>query len=185
MELHHLRDRGPVLATGFAIGDRIAAGRTRVVADPGDMASLQPGEVLVAETTDPDWEPIMKQASALVTERGGRTSHAAIVARELGIPAVVGAEGARQALGSGTEVTVSCAEGEQGQVYQGLLPFEVERVDLAELPETRTSVMVNLGDPAAAYQTAMLPTAGIGLARMEFVFAQPRRCPPPGPAPAR
>ena len=169
--VYHLRERGTVRCQGLAVGDRIAAGTTRVVADPSDMAALQPGEVLVAETTDPDWEPIMKRAAALITERGGRTSHAAIVARELGIPAVVGVAGARAALGSGSEVTVSCAEGEAGTVYDGLLAFDIEEIDTAELPETRTRVMVNLGDPAAAYRTAMLPTAGVGLARMEFIFA--------------
>ncbi len=171
LRIRHLRETGDVVGRGLAIGDRIAVGTTRVVADPSDMASLEVGEVLVAETTDPDWEPIMKRASALITERGGRTSHAAIVARELGIPAIVGASGARRALGSGREVTVSCAEGETGFVYDGRLRFDVEEVVLDELPDTRTDVMVNLGDPGAAYRTAMLPAAGIGLARMEFIFA--------------
>ncbi|MGI9596275.1 MAG: phosphoenolpyruvate synthase [Acidimicrobiales bacterium] len=171
MTIHHLGRRGEVRCQGFAIGDRIAAGRTRVVSDPKDMSSLEVGEILVTEITDPDWEPILKRASALITERGGRTSHAAIVARELGIPAVVGAADARELLGSGAEVTVSCAEGETGYVYDGRLPFEVEEIDSQHLPTPKTAVMVNLGDPGAAYQTAMLPTAGIGLARMEFIFA--------------
>ncbi len=171
VQLHHLRERGPVLGTGLAVGDRVAAGRTRVVVDPADMGELEPGEVLVADTTDPDWEPVMKRASALVTERGGRTSHAAIVARELGIPAVVGVANATEVLGAATEVTVSCAEGTTGYVYQGRLPFDVEEVDIDELPTLETDVMVNLGDPGLAYQVARLPTAGVGLARMEFIVA--------------
>ncbi len=176
MRVYHLGETGQVesgrvLCEGFAIGDRIASGTTRVVADPSDMKSLKKGEVLVTDTTDPDWEPIMKLASALVTERGGRTSHAAIVARELGIPAVVGVKDARSILGSGADVTISCAEGETGFVYDGLLSYEIEEIDIEHLPETKTEILVNLGDPAAAYQTAMLPTEGIGLARMEFIFA--------------
>ncbi len=171
IEIHRLERRGEVLATGFAIGDRIATGRTRVVADPKDMRALQEGDVLVTDTTDPDWEPILKRASAVVTERGGRTSHAAIVARELGIPAVVGVENARALIGPDREVTVSCAEGEVGFVYDTSLPHTIDRVDMEHIPTTRTEVMVNLGDPGSAYRTAMLPTAGIGLARMEFIFA--------------
>ena len=171
VQIHRLRERGPVLGTGLAVGDRMATGRTRVVVDPEDMGALQPGEVLVADTTDPDWEPVMKRASALVTERGGRTSHAAIVARELGIPAVVGVTGAIEALGSGAEVTVSCAEGTTGYVYRGRLPFDVDEVAIDELPTLETEVMVNLGDPGLAYQVARLPTAGVGLARMEFLVA--------------
>ncbi len=171
MEVHHLLESGSVLGTGLAVGDRVASGPTRIVIDPSDMGSIREGDVLVAETTDPDWEPIMKRAAALVTERGGRTSHAAIVARELGIPAIVGMTGARELLGSGTDVTVSCAEGAVGRVYDGLLAHEVERIDVGHLPETRTDIMVNVGDPGLAYQTALLPAAGIGLARMEFIFA--------------
>ena len=171
MQIHRMEERGEVLCRGFAIGDRIAAGTTRVVADPKDMNALQPGDVLVTEITDPDWEPILKRASALITERGGRTSHAAIVSRELGIPAIVGAENARSVLGSGREVTVNCAEGETGLVYDGALAFAVDEVNMEDVPTIRTEVMVNLGDPASAYRTSMLPTAGIGLARMEFIFA--------------
>ncbi|MDH3299403.1 MAG: phosphoenolpyruvate synthase [Acidimicrobiia bacterium] len=171
MEVHRLLESGRVLGTGLAVGDRIASGRTRSVIDPSDMGSIQPGDVLVAETTDPDWEPIMKRASALVTERGGRTSHAAIVARELGIPAIVGMADARSLLGSGTEVTVSCAEGSEGRVYEGLLRHEIDRIDVGHLSTTSTDIMVNLGDPGLAYKTALLPAAGIGLARMEFIFA--------------
>jgi len=171
MEVHHLEQRGTVRAQGLAVGDRIASGVTRVVADPENMAALRPGEVLVTETTDPDWEPILKRAAAVVTERGGRTSHAAIVARELGIPAIVGVRDARRVLGSGATVTVCCAEGETGYIYEGLLPHRVEEIDLASVPELRTRVMVNLGDPGSAYRTAMLPVDGVGLARMEFIIA--------------
>lgn len=169
--IHHLDQRGEVLGQGLAVGDRIATGVSRVIDDPSSMSAFRPGEVLVAETTDPDWEPIMKRASALVTEGGGRTSHAAIVARELGIPAIVGASGARRAIGSNRTVTVSCAEGEVGTIYDGELPFTVEEIAVDELPSTRTELMVNLGDPGLAYRTAMLPAAGVGLARMEFIFA--------------
>ena len=171
LEIHRLQERGAVLGTGLAVGDRIAAGPTRVVADPSDMGSLALGDVLVAETTDPDWEPIMKRAAALVTERGGRTSHAAIVARELGIPAIVGATDARARLGSGTDVTVCCAEGATGYIYEGKLDFHTERIDLGQVPTTTTEVMVNIGDPDRAYEVSMLPTAGVGLARMEFILA--------------
>ena len=171
MEIHRLIGSGPILGTGLAVGDRIASGSTRSDIDPSDMGSVSEGDVLVAETTDPDWEPIMKRAAALITERGGRTSHAAIVARELGIPAIVGMTDARSLLGSGRIVTVSCAEGATGHVYDGRLEHEIERIDVGELPDIATDIMVNLGDPGLAYQTAMLPAAGIGLARMEFIFA--------------
>lgn len=171
MEIYHMTEGSEVLCRGLAVGDRIAAGPTRVVADPRNMSALQVGDVLVTDTTDPDWEPILKKASALITERGGRTSHAAIVARELGIPAIVGVADAQTVLASGREVTVSCAEGEVGFVYDGTVPFEVERVDLSDIPPLETDVMVNLADPGSAYRTAMLPTAGVGLARMEFIFA--------------
>ncbi len=171
MEVHRLLESGPILGTGLAVGDRIASGPTRSDVDPSDMGSIREGDVLVAETTDPDWEPILKRASALITERGGRTSHAAIVARELGIPAIVGMTGARALLGSGRMVTVSCAEGATGRVYDGHVEHQIERIDVGRLPDTATDIMVNLGDPGLAYQTAMLPAAGVGLARMEFIFA--------------
>src|ERR1700746_2576989 len=128
------------------------------------------GEVLVAEATSPDWEPVMKSAGAIVTSRGGRTCHAAIVARELGVPAVVGAEGALEKLRTGAVVTVSCAEGEAGKVYDGQLPFEVTRVPAGGVPRPRTEIMLNLANPELAYHTAMLPNDGVGLARMEFII---------------
>ncbi len=172
LETYTLKGTGPVLATGRAVGEKIATGAVRVIRDAHDLAQLQPGEVLVAESTSPDWEPVMKIASAIVTERGGRTCHAAIVARELGLPAVVGAAGARNALKAGAGVTVSCAEGEAGRVYAGKLAFETTRIDLGGLKRPRTAIMVNLGNPEIAFRTAMLPNDGVGLARMEFIISE-------------
>ena len=169
--IHRLTERSEVLLRGLAVGDRIASGRLRRIDDTKEMNKLQQGEILLTEITDPDWEPILKRAAAVVTERGGRTSHAAIVARELGIPAIVGAGADARKLTDGTTVTVCCAEGDVGVVYDGELAWDVEEFDLATLPETATDIMVNLGDPSFAYQHALLPTAGIGLARMEFIFA--------------
>jgi pyruvate,water dikinase len=169
-ETYTLKASGAVLVTGRAVGEKIGSGKVRVVADVHDLAAFHPGEVLVAEATSPDWEPVMKTAAAIVTRRGGRTCHAAIVARELGLPAVVGAERATERLATGSAVTVSCAEGEVGKVYDGALPFEVTRVPAGALPRPRTAIMVNLGNPELAYHTAMLPNDGVGLARMEFII---------------
>ena len=171
LRVFRLLKRGEVLAEGLAVGEAIAAGRARILKDPKEMDRFQEGEVLVTETTNPDWEPIMKKAAAIVTERGGRTSHAAIVARELGVPAVVGAVGATRGVPEGEEVTVSCAEGERGVVYRGRLPFEVEEIRPETLPRTRTRILVNVGTPEEALRTSLLPTDGVGLLRMEFVFA--------------
>ena len=171
LRVFRLLKRGEVLAEGLAVGEAIALGRARVLKDPKEMDRFQEGEVLVTETTNPDWEPIMKKAAAIVTERGGRTSHAAIVARELGVPAVVGAVGATRSVPEGEEVTVSCAEGERGVVYRGRLPFEVEEIRPETLPRTRTRILVNVGTPEEALRTSLLPTDGVGLLRMEFVFA--------------
>ena len=171
-ETYALTGTGPVLATGRAVGEKIAVGTVRVVANIGDLAAFRPGEVLVSDTTSPDWEPVMKTAAAIVTDRGGRTCHAAIVARELGVPAVVGAEGATQALKAGVTVTVSCAEGDVGHVYEGQIPFETARIDVGILKRPRTAIMVNLGNPDLAFATAMLPNDGVGLARMEFIISQ-------------
>ena len=161
-----------MLVTGRAVGEKIASGTVRVIADARGLSAFRPGEVLVAESTSPDWEPVMKTAAAIVTSRGGRTCHAAIVARELGVPAVVGAEGATERLKTGAVVTVSCAEGETGKVYGGELPFEATRVPIGTLPRPRTEIMVNLGNPELAYHTAMLPNDGVGLARMEFIISE-------------
>lgn len=172
LERYRLEAPGRVLVSGRAVGERIAFGRVRVVRSTEELTRFQPGEVLVADTTTPDWEPVMKRAAAIVTDRGGRTCHAAIVARELGIPAVVGAEGATEILSSGAEVTVSCAEGETGKVYEGRLPFRVERIDLGTLPRPQTRILVNLGNPELALRTALLPVDGVGLARIEFILAE-------------
>jgi pyruvate, water dikinase len=171
-ETYALQASGPVLATGRAVGEKIAAGPVRVVTDKEGLGAFRPGEVLVAESTSPDWEAVMKTAAAIVTDRGGRTCHAAIIARELGVPAVVGADGATKKLATGTIVTVSCAEGEAGQVYAGELPFAVTRVAATEVPRPHTQIMVNLGNPELAFHTAMLPNDGVGLARMEFIISE-------------
>ena len=169
LESFRLTGSGPVLARGRSVGSRIAAGRARVITGVAQLPDFRPGEVLVSDTTTPDWEPVMKQAAAIVTNRGGRTCHAAIVARELGIPAVIGAGDATERVPDGTEVTVSCAEGDQGRVYQGLLEFAVDRTDLAGLPRPQTGIMINLGNPDLAFKTSFLPNDGVGLARMEFI----------------
>jgi pyruvate,water dikinase len=170
LERYRLRERGRVLAQGRAVGEKIGAGRVRRIADASRMDEFRPGEVLVAENTDPDWEPVMKKAAAIVTERGGRTCHAAIVARELGVPAVVGAAGAVAALADGSEVTVSCAEGEEGRVYEGRLRFDVEPLDLAGLARPRTRILMNVGNPDEALRLSFLPSDGVGLARLEFII---------------
>src|SRR5487761_887886 len=177
-ETFTLAGKGTVLATGRAVGERIAAGVVHVIRDARELSSFRPGEVLVADTTTPDWEPVMKTAAAIVTSRGGRTCHAAIVARELGVPAVVGATGATEKLRTGVPVTVSCAQGDIGQVYEGALPFEVARVATGKLVRPRTAIMVNLGNPDLAFRTAMLPNDGVGLARMEFIINEHIGIPP-------
>jgi pyruvate,water dikinase len=171
-ESYRLAGAGPVLLTGRAVGEKIAHGPVRRIAGAADLATFRPGDVLVADTTSPDWEPVMKQAAAIVTNRGGRTCHAAIVARELGIPAVVGAENATDLLEPGATVTVCCAEGDTGRVYAGPLAFEVATIDAASLPRPRTKIMVNLGNPDLAFKTALRPNDGVGLARMEFVITE-------------
>ena len=163
---------GSVLVEGKAVGEKIAVGPVRIIADAQNIGEFRPGDVLVAESTAPDWDPIMKIAAAIVTERGGRTCHAAIVARELGVPAVVGAEGARAALKAGAQVTVSCAEGDIGHVYDGALPVKTTRIKLADLKRPKTAIMLNLGNPGLAFKTAMLPNDGVGLARMEFIISE-------------
>jgi pyruvate, water dikinase len=166
------------IVTGRAVGQKIASGRVRVMRGGAELESFQAGEVLVADSTAPDWGTVMKRAAAIVTNRGGRTCHAAIVARELGIPAVVGAEGATAALRDGQLVSVSCAEGVKGRVYEGRVAFTTRQTDTTALPRTRTSILVNIGDPDMAFQLSFLPTQGVGLARMEFVIANHIRAHP-------
>jgi pyruvate,water dikinase len=171
-ESYSLKGSGRVLATGRAVGEKIAGGSTRVIAGAHELGAFQPGEVLVAESTSPDWEPVMKVAAAIVTERGGRTCHAAIVARELGVPAVVGATGAKEALKTGRIVTVSCAEGDVGRVYDGQVPFETTQIETSDVKRPHIAIMLNLGNPELAFRTAMLPNDGVGLARMEFIISE-------------
>ena len=165
-----LTERSNVLAEGRAIGQRIGAGQVRVLTSIDQMASFQTGDVLVANMTDPDWEPIMKKAAAIVTDRGGRTCHAAIIARELGIPAVVGTGNASRVLAEGTPVTVSCAEGEAGFVYEGLLDYTLQETSLDTMPEAPVKIMMNVGTPEQAFSFAKLPNHGVGLARLEFII---------------
>ncbi|MCX7606481.1 MAG: phosphoenolpyruvate synthase [Bacteroidia bacterium] len=169
--IFHLVEKGPLLVEGLAIGEAIATGKARLLGGPHEMNRFEPGEILVAESTTPDWEPIMKKAAGIITERGGRTSHAAIVAREIGIPAIVGAIGARRKIQEGVELTISCAEGETGRVYAGSLRFQVEEIHADFFPSTRTRLLLNVGNPEEALQLSRLPTSGVGLARMEFIFA--------------
>src|ERR1700742_1955893 len=165
-----LKGQSQVLATGRAIGQKIGAGPVRVIHDPSEMDRVQPGDVLVADMTDPNWEPVMKRASAIVTNRGGRTCHAAIIARELGVPAVVGCGDATDVLKEGSLVTVSCAEGDEGKIYDGLLETEVTEVMRGELPEFPVKIMMNVGNPQLAFDFSHLPNAGVGLARLEFII---------------
>ena len=165
-----LQQRSKVLIEGRSIGQRIGAGPCRIINDPSQMARVQPGDVLVADMTDPDWEPVMKRAAAIVTNRGGRTCHAAIIARELGIPAVVGCGGATRVLREGQPVTVSCAEGDTGYVYDGALDFERQQVELDALPPAPVKIMMNVGNPDRAFDFAALPHCGVGLARLEFII---------------
>ena len=165
-----LKGSGTILASGRAIGQKIGAGPVRVIRDPSEMERVQPGDVLVADMTDPNWEPVMKRASAIVTNRGGRTCHAAIIARELGVPAVVGCGNATDMLKDGTLVTVSCAEGDEGKIYDGLLETEVTEVLRGELPELPLKIMMNVGNPQLAFDFQSIPNGGVGLARLEFII---------------
>lgn len=171
METFRLKDRGRVLATGRSVGEKIAAGPVRVIKNAQYLGQFKDGEVLVTDKTDPDWEPIMKKAAAIVTNRGGRTCHAAIVSRELGVPAIVGTEQGTEALKDGQPVTVSCAEGDMGFVYDGRLPFEINRTDLSQLGKPRTKVMMNVGNPEEAFALSFIPNDGVGLAREEFIIS--------------
>lgn len=171
IERYQLGARGPVVAEGRAIGQKIGSGVARVVRSLDDMARVQPGDVLVADMTDPDWEPVMKRSAAIVTNRGGRTCHAAIIARELGVPAVVGTGNALETIKDGETITVSCAEGDTGFIYDGALPFERHVADLDKMPPAPLKVMMNVANPERAFDFAMLPNAGVGLARLEMIIA--------------
>ncbi len=171
IERYALQDSGTVLVEGRSIGQKIGQGKVRVLRDASEMHRVKAGDVLVSDMTDPDWEPVMKRASAIVTNRGGRTCHAAIIARELGIPAVVGCGDATSSLFDGDDVTVSCAEGDTGYVYQGLLPFERSVLDVDTLPDLPVKVMLNVGNPERAFAFQSIPNAGVGLARLEFLIS--------------
>ncbi len=166
-----LKQHGKIMSQGKSVGRKIATGRARVIADAAHMNELLPGEILISDITDPDWEPVMKIAAGLVTNRGGRTCHAAIIARELGIPAVVGCGDATQKIKTGEMITVCCSEGDSGYAYQGKLDFSVERIDLSHLPTPKTKIMLNLANPGLAFETSRLPVQGVGLARLEFIIS--------------
>ncbi|MGC3965272.1 MAG: phosphoenolpyruvate synthase [Rhodocyclaceae bacterium] len=170
MEKFRLKQHGKVLASGRAIGQKIGAGPVRIVQHASEMHRVQHGDVLVTDMTDPNWEPVMKRAAAIVTNRGGRTCHAAIIARELGIPALVGCGDATEVLTEGESVTVSCAEGDTGHVYRGRLDFEIQTTDMGNLPELPVKIMMNVGNPELAFEFAQIPNGGVGLARVEFVI---------------
>ncbi len=170
-EEYRLDKKGDVLARGMSVGSKIATGKVRVVKDVRDMNDFQAGEVLVAEMTDPDWVPVMKKAAAIITNSGGRTCHAAIVSRELGTPAVVGTRNGTSVLHDGMEVTISCADGDEGIIYSGILPFTVKRTELKGWKETRTKIMMNVGEPELAFEHSFIPNSGVGLARTEFIFS--------------
>jgi pyruvate,water dikinase len=167
---YRLKGNSKVITTGRAIGQKIGGGPVRVIRDPSEMDRVQPGDVLVADMTDPNWEPVMKRASAIVTNRGGRTCHAAIIARELGVPAVVGCSDATDVLQDGAVVTVSCAEGDEGRIYDGLIETEVTEVKRGVLPEIPVKITMNIGNPQLAFDFCQLPNAGVGLARLEFII---------------
>lgn len=170
LETFKLKEKGKRLVTGRSVGERIAVGPVRVIKDAQQLEQFQEGEVLVTDKTDPDWEPIMKKAAAIATNRGGRTCHAAIVSRELGLPAIVGAADATEILTNGEPVTVSCAEGDAGYVYDGTLEFEIQRVDIGELERPEVKIMMNVANPDEAFRLAQIPCDGVGLARMEFII---------------
>ncbi len=167
-----LDGRGNVLVEGRSVGEKIAAGKARIITSLGQLAEFKPGEILVADTTTPDWEPVMKTAAAIVTNRGGRTCHAAIIARELGVPAVVGVGDATTKIPPGRAVTISCAEGDTGRVYDGEVAFHAVRTEVAAIPRPATEIMINLGNPDLAFKTSFLPNDGVGLARMEFIISE-------------
>ncbi|HLC60805.1 MAG TPA: phosphoenolpyruvate synthase [Candidatus Nanoarchaeia archaeon] len=171
LEEYFLKEKGQVILTGLSVGTKIGAGKAHVIKSAEDIGGFKPGEILITEKTDPDWEPIMKIASAIVTNRGGRTAHAAIIARELGIPAIVGTENGTEIVKTGTDVTISCAEGEVGKVYKGNLKFDIKKIDLKKLTRPKTMIMMNVGNPDSAFDFSFIPNDGVGLAREEFIIS--------------
>ncbi len=171
IESYELLEQSKVLAEGLAVGDKIATGKVRVIPNVSHIRDFRPGEILVTDITDPDWEPIMKNAAAIITNRGGRTSHAAIVSRELGIPAIVGTGNITRAVKTSQMVTVSCCEGEAGRVYDGELKYRIDKMDVSDMTRPHTQIMMNVGNPEMAFKQAAIPNDGVGLARMEFIFA--------------
>jgi pyruvate,water dikinase len=167
---YKLKDKGKVLVIGNAVGSKIGSGKANIIRDVKNIKNFKKGEVLVTDMTDPDWEPIMKIASAIVTNRGGRTCHAAIISRELGIPCVVGTENGTEKIQNGIDVTVDCCQGDKGYIYQGIVPFEVITTDLKTVPKTRTKIMMNVGDPEQSFELSFIPNDGVGLAREEFII---------------
>jgi pyruvate,water dikinase len=170
MKTYDLQQKGKILLKGLSIGQAISAGKAQIIKDASEIGQFRDGSILVTGMTDPDWEPIMKKAAGIITDHGGRTSHAAIVSRELGIPAVVGTGEATRSLKEGQEITLSCAEGDEGHVYEGILKFQAQDIDLGEMPETKTKILMNIASPAGAFRWWQLPVKGIGLARLEFTI---------------
>jgi len=171
LETYKLKEKGDVIAEGIAVGSKIATGKVHVIDTPENMDEFKNGEILVTDMTDPDWEPIMKKSAAIITNRGGRTCHAAIISRELGVPAIVGCGDATDKLKTGDEITISCAEGEVGYIYKGTLDYELETIDLSQIEKPKTQIKMNLGNPAIALASSSIPNDGIGLARMEFIIS--------------
>ncbi|MEM4247322.1 MAG: phosphoenolpyruvate synthase [Candidatus Woesearchaeota archaeon] len=170
LEEYVLKQKGKVLVTGKSVGNKIGSGTAQVIKDVKEIDRFNPGDILVTEMTDPDWVPIMRMAKAIVTNKGGRTCHAAIVSRELGIPCVVGTLHATEKIKNGQKITVSCAEGEEGKVYDGILKYDIQKIDLKQMPKTKTKIMMNVGNPEEAFELSFIPNQGVGLARMEFVI---------------
>lgn len=170
LEEYYLKKKGKVITTGTSVGGKIGQGRAAVIKKVSEIEKFKPGTVLVTEMTDPDWVPIMRMATAIVTNKGGRTCHAAIVSRELGIPCIVGTLNATELIKNGSEITVSCAEGEEGHVYEGIIPFDVKKIKLNTIPKTRTKIMMNIGNPDEAFEKSFIPNQGVGLAREEFII---------------
>ena len=171
LEEYILKEKGSIIITGLSVGTKIGSGKSHVIKNVNDIGSFKAGEVLITEKTDPDWEPIMKIASAIVTNKGGRTAHAAIIARELGIPAIVGTEKGTETVSSGIDVTVSCSEGEVGKVYKGKLKFDIHKIDLKKLAKPKTKIMMNVGNPDQSFDFSWIPNDGVGLAREEFIIS--------------